>query len=150
MKMRLLIITLLCPIFILAQNHKIDNKREVEKVGFLTTKLDLTSEDAQIFWPIYNEFSNERSALQKEKIEHNKNLMENIDQFSDIEIGEYIDKHIIFLQKHLDLRKKFHSKFKKTLSTKQIAQLYHAEERFKAVLLKRFRESDNPTYRKRR
>ena len=50
----------------------------------------------------------------------------------------------------VDLRKKFHSKFKKTLSTKQIAQLYHAEERFKAVLLKRFRESDNPTYRKRR
>ena len=31
-------------------------KMEAMRVGFITQKLDLTSEEAQKFWPVYNEF----------------------------------------------------------------------------------------------
>jgi len=54
-----------------------------------------------------------------------------------------IDQHIILDQKKLDLKKKYHAEFKKLLSNKKIAKLYHAEIMFKADLLKRLkRERD--------
>ena len=41
---------------------KFDQKRkkiEIQKIAFITKALDLSSEEAQVFWPVYNNFSDE-------------------------------------------------------------------------------------------
>ena len=138
MNTKILIITMLCPLFILGQNHRMDKKREkieVQKIAFITKQLGLTPEEAQKFWPVYNQFSDARKQLHEQHKENRKN----IDNLSDSEIEKLIDNHIILDQKELDLKKKYHEEFKKVLSNKKIAKLYHAEMMFKAELLKRLK-----------
>ena len=47
------------------------DKFRAEKISFLTEKLELTPEEAQKFWPVYNLFEKERGELfgQKREIE---------------------------------------------------------------------------------
>ena len=138
MNSKTLIIAILCPLFMLAQNHKMDKKREkieVQKIAFITKQLDLTPEEAQKFWPVYNQFSDARKQLHEQ---HKKNR-KNIDDLSDSEIEQIIDNHIILDQKELDIKKKYHAEFKKVLSNKKIAKLYHSEDQFKRELLKRIK-----------
>ncbi len=138
MKCKTLIIAILCPLFILGQNHKMDKKREkieAQKIGFITKQLDLTPEEAQKFWPIYNQFSDLRKQLHKQHKANSKD----IDDLSDSEIERLIDNHIILDQKKLDQKKKYHAEFKKILSNKKIAKLYHTEQMFKKDLLKRLK-----------
>ena len=106
MNTKMLIITMLCPLFILGQNHRMDKKREkieVQKIAFITKQLDLTPEEAQKFWPVYNQFSDARKQLHKQHKENRKD----IDNLSDSEIEKLIDNHIILDQKELDLKKKY-------------------------------------------
>jgi len=138
MKCKILIIAILCPLFMPGQNHKMDKKREkieAQKIGFITKQLDLTPEEAQNFWPIYNQFSDLRKQLYKQ----NRKNRKDIDDLSESEIEELIDNHIILDQKKLDLKKKYHAEFKKILSNKKIAKLYHTEQMFKKDLLKRLK-----------
>ena len=102
MNTKILIITMLCPLFILGQNHRMDKKREkieVQKIAFITKQLDLTPEEAQKFWPVYNQFSDARKQLHEQ---HKKNR-KNIDDLSDSEVEQVIDNHIILDQNVLDL-----------------------------------------------
>ena len=138
MNTKTLIIAILCPLFMLGQNHKMDKKREkieVQKIAFITKQLDFTPEEAQKFWPVYNQFSDARKQLYEQ---HKKNR-KNIDDLSDSEIEQVIDSHIILDQKELDIKKKYHAEFKKVLSNKKIAKLYHSEDQFKRELLKRIK-----------
>ena len=138
MNTKTLIIVMLCPLFMLGQNHKMDKKRErieVQKIAFITKQLDLTPKEAQKFWPVYNQFSDARKQLHKQHKENRKD----IDNLSDSEIEQVIDNHIILDQKELDIKKKYHAEFKKVLSNKKIAKLYHSEDQFKRELLKRIR-----------
>ena len=138
MNSKTLIIAMLCPLFMLAQNYKMDKKREkieVQKIAFITKQLDLTPEEAQKFWPVYNQFSDARKQLHEQHKENRKD----IDNLSDSEIEKLIDNHIILDQKVLDLKKKYHTEFKKVLSNKKVAKLYHAEHMFKKDLLKRLK-----------
>ena len=54
-----------------AQNGKTDEKREkikAYKVSFLTTELELTSTEAEKFWPIYNVYDDKQFELKHQKM----------------------------------------------------------------------------------
>jgi len=149
MKYKTLIIAMLFPLFMFGQDQKMDKKREkieAQKVAFITRNLDLIPEEAQKFWPVYNQFSDARKELYEQ---HQKNRKD-IDDLSDSEIEKLIDNHIILDQKILDLKKKYHAEFKKILSNKKIAKLYHAEHMFKKDLLKRLKRGKEKSQHKRR
>ena len=77
MTTKTLIIAMLCPLFMFAQNSRLDKKREkieVQKVAFITTQLELTTEEAQAFWPLHNEFSKTMKSLHNEKKENRKDI----------------------------------------------------------------------------
>ena len=63
----------------------------------------------------------------------------NIDDLSDGEIERIVNSNFDLIQKELDIKKRYHLKFKKTLSIKKTAQLYHAEKEFKRTLLQRIK-----------
>src|ERR1041385_1102008 len=113
------------------QKEKVESMR----IAFLTQKLDLTPEEAQKFWPVYNEFKKKREELQKKHRDERKNLKENIDSLSDKEVEGIVDGEMAFRQKNLDLEKEYHAKFKSVLPIKKVARLYRAEEMFTHRLL---------------
>ena len=115
-------------------------KMESMRIAFLTQKLDLSPEEAQKFWPVYNEFQKKREELHKKRREEIKNAKENFDSLSDKQVEKIVDDEIAFKQKNLDLDKEYHSKFKSVLPVKKVAKLYHAEDMFAHRLLEEISE----------
>jgi len=110
-------------------------KVESMRIAFLTQKLDLSPDEAQKFWPVYNEYQKKRDELRKKKKEDFKNVRMNIDSLSDKQVEQLVDGEMVFRQKNLDLEKEYHGKFKSVLSIKKVAKLYKAEEQFTHRLL---------------
>jgi Spy/CpxP family protein refolding chaperone len=119
-----------------------EKKENIEalKIAFITKKLDLTPEEAQQFWPLYNQYTDKVQDLRRKKRQDNKEAKQNFDEMSDKEIEQAVDNEIIFRQKELDIQKEYHSKFKAILPIKKVARLYQAEEQFKRVLLDKLKD----------
>jgi Spy/CpxP family protein refolding chaperone len=110
-------------------------KMESMKIAFLTQKLDLTPDEAQKFWPVYNEFQKKREELRKKRREETKSEKGNLDSLSDKQIEAFVDGEMSFRQKNLDLEKEYHGKFKSVLPIRKVAKLYRAEDMFAHHLL---------------
>ena len=52
-------------------------KLETQRVAFITNRLDLTTEEATKFWPLYNEYSKKRFELKKAKRQDRNNGLKN-------------------------------------------------------------------------
>src|SRR6266568_3368243 len=93
------------------EQRPVREKVEAMKVGFLTERLNLTPEEAKIFWPVYNKYTDELEVLRKSRRENLINARMNFDEMTDKEIEKAIDTEIISRQSELDLLKKFHPQF---------------------------------------
>ena len=127
-----------------AQSDK-DEKREkikAYKVSFLTTELELTSSEAQKFWPIYSAYDDKQFELRHEKMktyflrldDSNVNSMSEKEAATLLSQIESADKELFVL------REKFMSNLKKILSAKKILQLKKSEDDFNRKLLKQYRD----------
>ncbi|MBN8702895.1 MAG: hypothetical protein J0M08_07510 [Bacteroidetes bacterium] len=134
------LILLLCTGLLHAQQGNGKERIESLKVAFITKRIDLTSKEAQQFWPLYNEYQQKREDLKIVQRQNRKNLKDSYEGMPDKEIEAMIDDDILLKQKDLDLQKELHKKLKLILSSKKIALLYKAEDDFKRELLKQLKE----------
>jgi len=120
--------------------HKMSERFEAEKISFITQKLELTPEEAQLFWPLYNELGKKR----KENREQTKILFRKLrtspEELSDNELGDISDKLIELRLQEAILQKEYHKKYKKILPAKKILTLYHTERQFQNMLLRQIKE----------
>jgi hypothetical protein len=115
-------------------NNAANEKVNAKKIAFITEKLELTSSEAQQFWPIYNEFQKERQTIIK-----NANSRTNFSLLSDDEVEAYIDKEIQKEEQLLNLKKAYIRKLKKVLPIRKVAMLPRAEKRFKRWMLQKIK-----------
>jgi hypothetical protein len=142
MKNIILAFFLICPTILFAQGRRFDGeKMEAKKVAFLTTKLDLSTDEAKIFWPIYNDYVREMTAFRKDRgqkmISFRK--LKEIDDLDDEQIQALIVNDFSFRQRELNIERKFYNKFKSSLPIKTVGKFYRAQEAFKKELLQQFR-----------
>jgi Skp family chaperone for outer membrane proteins len=144
MKKQLVIICLLamgCVGIVSAQKGGAPNREKIEamKVGFITQKLDLTSEEAQKFWPVYNRFAEE---MEKSRKDFRGKMMEevkDVDLMTDAEANKALNDMIAYKTSEVELFKKYNQEFKKVLPTKKVVKLYLAEQEFKRELLRKLK-----------
>jgi hypothetical protein len=119
-----------------------EKREEIEamKVAFLTRKLDLTPDEAKIFWPEYNQYQNELEKIREEHRKQRKSARDEMENMQDKEVEKIVDGEIAFRQSELDILKKYNTRFKSVLPMKKVARLYRAEEDFKRELLQRIQE----------
>jgi len=124
------------------EEKKEQRKEEIKalKIGYLTEKLKLTTDEAAKFWPVYNEFQEKMEKLHKERRENHKKMKKGIDSLSNAEVEKIIDLEFSNEEKELQLKKEYHLKFKQVLPIKKVALLYQAEHEFKREILKKARE----------
>ncbi len=116
-----------------AQNEQnIEEKIEAKKIAFITTELDLTSEEAQDFWPIYNSLSNELKEAKSDR-KHKKN--ENFEHLSDSEAISLLNEHIETQERELAIKKKYTDQFLQVLPPQKVLQLYSLERAFKSRMI---------------
>ena len=114
-------------------------KIETMKIGFITQKLDLTTEEAQKFWPVYNRFSDE---LEKSRKDFRGKMMEevkDVDNMTESEANKALNDMINFKTAEVEIIKKYNTEFKKVLPTKKVVKLFVAEQEFKRELLKKLK-----------
>ena len=122
-----------------AQAQVDPEKREARLAAFraevFTRVLNLTPEEAQGFWPVYNEFTDKREQAQQE-LRSGKQL----DQMSDAEVEDQIKRHFEMKQREIDLERDAHQKLRKVLPIRKIAKLPSAEREFRESLVKKLQE----------
>lgn len=122
---------------------KSDKEQEFksQKIAFFTDKIGLTPEEAQIFWPVYNNYwakKNKIIANRKEKMTYFADHSENM---SNDEMIKYADQYIRYEMELAELLDEYHKKFKKILPINKVMKIYLADYEFKTYLLKKIRES---------
>lgn len=112
------------------------------KTAYLTDQLDLTSSEAEKFWPIYNYFDNKLKSLRKKERSEVFSKVRNggIEALTDSEAIALIDKMLEMKTTELQYRKELVKDLLKVLSPKKIIKLNRAEEEFKKMLLERLKQ----------
>lgn len=125
------------------KKHKVN--REAEKIGFLTQKLDLTPEEAQVFWPVYNQYAKEAKECQKAVRQARKALRPGKDQpaYTEVQAKTAIDTFVKAVEAEKALLAKYNPKFLKVLPAPKVAKLYVAEEQYRNKMLKNLYKHQN-------
>ncbi|MBD2770487.1 hypothetical protein IC235_21595 [Hymenobacter sp. BT664] len=107
---------------------------ENAKIAFITNRVALTQDQAQKFWPVYNEYSSRRRELNR----GGRLLRQEVsDALSDQQIRDNFSQAFTLRQQELNLEKEYFEKFQKVISLRQVAQLFVAERDFTKEVIKR-------------
>lgn len=110
------------------------------KIGLITNRLNLTTEQSQQFWPVYNEYEAKkqevRLAIRRLNAETN-NLTA-----SDERILSDLRELMSLRQKEVDLDKDYMNRFLKIINVRQLAELYKTEQQFTRMLLEKLNRRD--------
>jgi hypothetical protein len=111
------------------------------KIGLITDRLNISSEQAPQFWATYNEYSDKKRELRKQL----RGLRNNDAHLTatDEQVQKSLQDMIALRQKEVDLEKDYMSRFLKTISPRQLAELYKTEQEFTKILLERLEEGHN-------
>lgn len=144
MRLVLFLWSIIFPMLLNAQGGaRIQEKKdniEAQKIAYITKEIGLTADEAQKFWPVYNQAQKEKQEVRKMRRESVKQG-KRIDEMSDAELQKAMDAIFTAKQKELDIDKQYHAKYLSILPAKKVAKLYQAEEKFKRFLLEKLKDS---------
>lgn len=115
-------------------------KYRSEKVAFLTSKLDFNANEAEKFWPVYNQMEKEKWEIQKSRREIEENIRDAGESISEAEIIKLTRNFAGSMQKEADIMIKYNEKFLKILPPQKVLKLYQAENEFRVYMIKKFRD----------
>lgn len=120
-------------------DEKLD-KFKAHKVAFISDKVKLTSKEAEVFWPVYNEFDKKRQELNVDKLKTMRLYLATASTMSEKEASEMADKLVSIQKKEALLAEEYNVKFKSILPASKVLKLYQAEIQFKRQLLKSLKQ----------
>ena len=119
-----------------AQNPQYKERLESLKIAYITEELELTPEESQKFWPVYNAYMDDLSELRKSyKPKGSVELM------SDDELENILAQSIEKDEKEIELKKTFMADLKNILPLRKVVKLKSAEDEFKKKVLQRRRSN---------
>ena len=112
------------------------------KVAYITEQLELTTDEAQKFWPIYNAFDENQAELRHEKMRAILDRFKpgNVEKLSEKDASNSLIQMEKIEEDLFNLKKKFIKDLQSVISAKKIIKLKKAEEDFNRELLKQMRE----------
>jgi Spy/CpxP family protein refolding chaperone len=135
-KIIILSLILLCSIVTQAQER--DEHREkikALKTAHLTEGLNLTTKEAQQFWPVYNDFQNKRRELyRKERAD-----VENLECMTESDANSKLNEYVELEKEDFLLKKQYFKDLSKIFSAKKILHLKQLEEEFNRKLIQEYR-----------
>ena len=117
-------------------------KFRTEKVTFLSTRLDLTSAEAEKFWPIYNQMEKERWEAQKARRDLENKVSAAEESLSDNEVIKLTRDFAGSMQKEGALIASYNEKLLKVLPPKKVLKLYKTENEFRMHMIKKYRDNN--------
>jgi hypothetical protein len=136
----IVLIVLVCNISLFAQNRQnAVRKIKALKVNFITTELNLSSAEAEKFWPIYNEFEKMRREIRITETKKVRAKIKGYNSLKSIPETEAIklQKEYFEIEKKLNKNKeKYFEQLVKAIGVHKILKLHLTEQGFNSTLLK--------------
>jgi hypothetical protein len=137
-------LAMLMPVALFAQDKQNNRKDRIETmhIAYLSDKLNLTSEEAEKFWPVYNQYKADQDELRKQRQQNVQDVKQagGIDNMSDGDVQKLIANETDLETKELELRKKYVAKFQDVIPARKVAKFFIAEDEFKRYLLNQLRK----------
>jgi hypothetical protein len=95
-------------------------KLEAARVAFITNRLDLKADQAEKFWPIFNQYNEDRGKLMAQISVINRSSLEEI---TDTQAKEMIKERLSLQQQLLDKEKVFMEEVTKAITSVQAMKL---------------------------
>lgn len=100
-----------------------------EKVAFITSELQLTPEEAQVFWPVYNKESQKRDEAFHNTMKTYRQLQKAVNEGGDCEAA--LNAYLKALDESKGVEAACAKAYKKVLPIEKVAKLFLAEEKFR-------------------
>ena len=110
---------------------------QAQRVAFITEKIDLTSKEAEKFWPLFNEYERkERSIRQQYQSRQQKRPIDMTNEEAKAQLLSHFDME----QELLDLKREYFLKLAEVVSPKKLTGFNRADREFKRMLLNRIQQ----------
>lgn len=116
---------------------------QAERVSYLTNRLDLTVQEAEKFWPLYNEYLGKREELFASR---HKQMPRGFDpeQLSDQDLEKMFNSILDQDISLAELKKEYYLKIREILPIKKVLMLHRAEQDFMNHMLNQIRDGRKP------
>lgn len=118
---------------------------EAARAAYITERLQLTTQEAEKFWPIYREFAEKRRGYLEQ---YRKAKRDGISE------EKLIDLQLDLKQQELDLEKDYSKRFSKVIPAEKLVNLRSAERDFNRLVMRQLHhrqmQDKGPHFRERR
>ncbi len=132
-----LTLILLLSVPLSAQENQNMEKIQEERVTFFNENLQLTTEQAEKFWPVYNDYNNRKIKLSEDEKNILNFFVNNSDYMSQQEIDESLRKYISLQHQEADLVDQYTKKFEEFLPKEKVLMIFVTERQFRIYLLRK-------------
>ena len=122
-----------------AQDESFDRMKSI-KVAYITERLGLTPQEAEVFWPVYNDFENRKGEIHHNRRALAEQFMKNQENLSDAEVIKMLDEYTKYNKAESELLIQIDKKFREKLPPAKVMKLNIAEVQFRNYLINKFRE----------
>lgn len=103
--------------------------------AYINKRLNLTPQEAEVFWPMYKEYQSELSAVLRQRRLNNSNPQSSgMDQ---------LNKDLYYQQQIVGINKHYRDEFLKILPPAKVILLYKSEREFKDELIHQLHERED-------
>ncbi|KDN55763.1 hypothetical protein [Flavobacterium seoulense] len=125
-----------------AQESMNDKKEQIKsmKVAFFTTELDLSSQESEKFWPLYNAYDNKQFEIRHKKMKAFKSRLNNdaLDKISEKDASNFLNQMEAADEELFWLRKKFTKSLRTVLPDVKVLKFKKCEDDFYRKLLQQY------------
>jgi hypothetical protein len=120
------------------QDSKAQERIKNLRIAYISEKLGLTPDQAEKFWPVYRQFTQERNKLRNElKVSQ---LQINPNNADPQKQKELIDLGLKVKQKELDLEKDYSGRLLNVINAQQMLNLRKAEHEFRTMIINQLQQ----------
>ena len=128
-----IVIGLLCGILVSLSaqpRQPLQQRVRAMKIAYMTDRMGLTPDEAQKFWPIYNEYEQEQR-----KIRDKYRPAADLSAMPDAELERFVGQHLDMQEEELRLKREYFTRMKRVLPIRKMAIFLQTETEFNRKLL---------------
>ncbi len=138
-RLNLLVIVILMSLSAQAQdfNDYLEVSREVlktEKKALIADLMQFSTEESQVFWPLYNEFEEKKYVVNTRYFNLVQKFADNFENMSEEVATEVINESMSIDMEMIKLEKAYAKKFMKILTPKRALKYLQAENKIKTLI----------------
>ena len=122
-----------------AQEQERQEKIKALKIAFFTERIGLSSDEAEVFWPLYNEYEAKRESLRQQERREVRERIAEKENFSEAEANGILNRYLEIEEAEEELDQTFYRELSQRLSAAKVLKLFRAEHEFRRRLLREYR-----------